>query len=352
MVFTLLISCSSESTIPQNNHNNQIVEKNGMVFVPTGEVDLGPRRISAVDGWTPPTDPTGMTPSQGQGSNQRAAGGPPLPMQHPNGTKIGVGHVRPGSGAPSTPPNMPGNKAKYTGDSEQKWTANPGMQMKVKRVPVQNFWIDRTEVTRNEYKKFLDATGYRPPYVDEEWADDDWNWSGTNFPKGTGDHPVVLVNFYDAQAFCIFKGKRLPTEAEWQLAALGDAKEGRTYPWGNTYDHSLSNHGQILAPNFDDSDGYLRTSPVEAFWKGASPYGALDMFGNAWEFTSDYRRSSWTFYQIDSLNQYSATGPGLYVAVRGGSYFFDMRPNPGGERNEFLPEIRRKTSGFRCAQDA
>jgi len=341
------ISCSSETV--QSKHL-PTEERNGMVFVSTGAVDLGPRRLSAVRGWTPPKDPMGITPNQGQGSNHRASGGPPLPMQ--NGKKIGVGHVRPGSGAPSTPPNMPGNQAKHVGGTEKSWTANPGMQMKVKRIDVQNFWIDKTEVTRKEYKIFLDATGYRVPYVDEEWADDNWNWDGTNYPKGTENHPVVLVNFYDAQAFCAFKGKRLPTEAEWQLAALGDAREGRVYPWGKEYDHSKSNHGQILAPNFDDSDGFLRTSPVDSFPQGASPSGALDMFGNAWEYTSDFRRASWNFYNVDSNQQYTAPGPGLYVSVRGGSYFFDMRPNPGGERNEFLPELRRKTSGFRCAQDA
>ena len=75
------------------------------------------------------------------------------------------------------------------------------------------------------------------------------------------------------------------------------------------------------------------------------------MFGNAWEFTKDARRASWSFYtNVKSATDTYAAGPSLYVAVRGGSYFFDMRPNPGGERNEFLTEIRRKTSGFRCAR--
>ena len=73
------------------------------------------------------------------------------------------------------------------------------------------------------------------------------------------------------------------------------------------------------------------------------------MFGNVWEFTSDFRRSSWDFYDTTEIGP-EAKGPGLYVAVRGGAYFFDLRPNPGGERNEFLSEIRRKTSGFRCAK--
>ena len=246
---------------------------------------------------------------------------------------------------------MPGNQAKNIGGEEQIWTANPGNQMAVKTVSVSEFWIDKTEVTRKQYKEFLDATKYRPPFVDETWAADGWNWNGTDYPAGTGDHPVIMVNFYDAEEFCDWKGKRLPTESEWQMAALGDAREGRTYPWGKEYNHDVHNHGKIEAPNFDDSDGYLTTSPVNAFPQGASPFGALDMFGNAWEYTSDYRRSSWNFYtEARQGADVSAPGPGLYVAVRGGAYFFDLRPFPGGERNEFLPELRRKTSGFRCAK--
>jgi formylglycine-generating enzyme required for sulfatase activity len=124
---------------------------------------------------------------------------------------------------------------------------------------------------------------------------------------------------------------------------------GYSYPWGVNYKDNALNHGQMQAPNYDDSDGYLRSAPVGSFPSGNSPYGLSDMFGNVWEFTSDYRRSSWDFYTGEQKDV-TATGPGLYVAVRGGAYFFDLRPNPGGERNEFLTEIRRKTSGFRCAK--
>ncbi|MEC7987877.1 MAG: SUMF1/EgtB/PvdO family nonheme iron enzyme [Myxococcota bacterium] len=318
-----------------------------MIYIPGGSVKLGPRTLSAVPGWTPPSDPTGITPGGGSGNNNRAAGGPPV---HRPGGK-GVGHVRPGSGMPSAPPNMPGNKAKFTGGIEEKWTANPGNQQKHLQVSVSGFWMDKTEVTRKAYKEFLDETGYRPPFVDENWAADGWNWSGTDYPKGTGDHPVLMVNWYDAQEYCFWKGKQLPTEAQWQLAALGDVSWENDYPWGKNYKHNVHNHGKILAPNFDDSDGYLYTSPVGKFPEGKSPYGLLDVFGNAWEFTADYRRPSWKFYEnTDDSSDVYAPGPGLYVAVRGGSYFFDLRPNPGGERNEFLTEIRRKTSGFRCAR--
>ena len=375
----------------------EIVED--MVHIPQGLVDLGPRHIEAVEGFSITNNPMGVTPNNGEGADQRAAGGPPLPnmppskggpnggVLHPNvpntmGTNgagqngaggsngpghpqhkpqfdlnnpsKGVGHMRPGSGVPSAPPNMPGSQAKFTGE-EETWTANPSNQMPSKKVTVSDFWMDLTEVTRKDYQKFLQATGYRPPFIAEEWAKDGWNWNGTDYPEGTGDHPVVLVSWYDAQEFCAWRGKRLPTEAEWQLAALGDAALGNIYPWGKTYNHEALNHGKIESPNFDDSDGYLTTSPVGAFPLGNTPYGIQDIFGNAWEFTADARRATWKFYENaegDILENTFAPGPSLYVAVRGGAYFFDLRPNPGGERNEFLTEVRRKTSGFRCAKSS
>jgi formylglycine-generating enzyme required for sulfatase activity len=221
---------------------------------------------------------------------------------------------------------------------------------------VDPFWIDKTEVTRAAYALFIAATGYRPPYVDEGWAEEDhWNWQGAEPPGDTAQHPVVLTSWYDAEEYCRWAGKRLPTEAEWQLAALGPRSEGRRYPWGRDYDGQRVNHGKIAEPNYDDSDGYLYTSPVGAFPSGASPYGLLDMFGNAWEFTSDWRRDDWDHTEHGQRGELwtslRAPGPGLYVAVRGGAYFFDMSEHPEGERNEFLPELRRKTSGFRCARD-
>jgi len=232
------------------------------------------------------------------------------------------------------------------------WKSYGGHGLEARKVQVEGFWIDRTEVTRAAYREFLIATGYRPPYVDEEWAEDGWNWSGADFPPGTGEHPVVLVSWYDARAYCSWADKRLPSEAEWQLASLGT--DGRTFPWGDEYDADKLNHGKMEEPNFDDSDGWLYTSPVGSYPTGAGPNGLEDSFGNAWEFTEDARVDTWNQYSfsrtIGGIRDVTAPGPGLYVAVRGGAYFFDLRPNPAGERNHFLPELRRKTSGFRCAR--
>lgn len=223
-------------------------------------------------------------------------------------------------------------------------------------VRVDDFWIDVTEVTNAQYQEFVDDTGYRAPFVDEDWANDDkWNWAEGKAPSATLQHPVVLVNWYDATEYCEWAKKRLPTEAEWQLAALGPKDDERVFPWGDEYDGKKLNHGQMWMPNYDDSDGYLHTSPVGAFPGGASRWGLQDAFGNAWEWTSDIRVRSWdeTLGARDGdviVNPHTGT-VGFYAAVRGGAYFFDLRPNPAGERNGFLVELRRKTSGFRCARD-
>ncbi len=392
----LIAGCGGEEPPPPLELPAALEVSDGMVKVPAAVVRLGPRHVPPVEGYQAPSGPEGMTPGMGEGSNRRAAGAPPPvqpgghspgtsgPGSHngpPNGPPLSGGagshgpggngppgppgsisnnHVR-GGGAPSAPPGMPGN-AMPSKVAKKLWeTGAGGQRLQPIEVSVSSFWIDLTEVTRAQYKEFLDATGYRPPFVAEEWAEaDPWNWSGTDYPEGTGDHPVVLVSWYDATEFCAWAGKRLPTESEWQLAALGPASGGRIFPWGDTYEDSRLNHGKMDAPNYDDSDGYEFTSPVGAFPTGRSPYGLYDAFGNAWEFTSDWRRDDWSMY-VDAAGEaltsaatkgddITAPGPGLYAAVRGGAYFFDLRPNPGGERNEFLPEIRRKTSGFRCAR--
>ena len=214
--------------------------------------------------------------------------------------------------------------------------------------------MDLTEVTRKDYKEFLEATGYRPPFIAEEWAEDGWNWNGTDYPEGTADHPVVMVSWYDAQEYCIWRGKRLPTEAEWQLGALGDVRLGNSFPWGKEYNHDNLNHGQIESPNFDDSDGFLYTSPVGAFSSGQSVYGLEDTFGNAWEFTADARRATWKFYDKadgDAPPRHDGTRTQFVCRCTWRRLFLrPLRPNPGGERNEFLTEVRRKTAGFRCAK--
>jgi formylglycine-generating enzyme required for sulfatase activity len=153
------------------------------------------------------------------------------------------------------------------------------------------FWIDLTEVTNVEYQKFMAANGYTQ---DQWWTDAGKAWKKTHakpndYSGFTGDtQPRVGVTWYEAVAYCAWRGGRLPTEAEWEYAARGT--DGRLYPWGNE------------APDasravFRDNSG-SKTLPVDdgkRLW-GASWVGALDMAGNAWEWTvtayADYREAN------------------------------------------------------------
>jgi formylglycine-generating enzyme required for sulfatase activity len=213
-----------------------------------------------------------------------------------------------------------------------------------------SFWIDRYEVTQAQYAGFLEATGYRLPHVSESWAEDGWNWTSATASKP--DHPVVLLSWYDARAYCQWAGKHLPSEAQWQLAALGPADELRRFPWGQRYSADKLNHGRMEPPNFDPSDGHERTAPVGSYPRGQSPSGLLDAFGNAWEYTSDARVDSWdevVAFGPDRRWYPRASGLPLRVAVRGGSFYFDLQ-EPGAEWAAFSPEIRRKSAGVRCAR--
>lgn len=296
----------------------------------------------------------------GEGTPQPASPPPPAPQAEPpsaapagmarvaaGDTILGVGGGgRKGGASPGDGPAQ----------ALAPWQSAQGVQLPRKRVRVDAFFMDRTEVTRAAYAQFLVDTDYRPPHVDEDWAREGWNWTGLVPPPGTEDHPVVLVSWYDAQAYCAWADKRLPSEAEWQLAAFGPADASRRFPWGQANEPQRMNHGQLQPPNTDDSDGHVWTAPVGSYPLGATPDGLLDLFGNAWEFTADHRASQWTQVQATRANgglwNPIQQGPGLYVAVRGGSYFFELSGHPGAEKHAFLPEIRRKTSGFRCARDA
>src|SRR5262249_20319620 len=119
------------------------------------------------------------------------------------------------------------------------------------------------EVTNQQYQEFVNKTGHAVPP----------NWSNKHFPSGQARYPVTDVNWDDANAYAKWAHKRLPSEAEWEFAARGS--DGRLYPWGNSWENGLSNAGT----------GSPGVTDVGTF-KGASPFGVLDLVGNAWEWTS------------------------------------------------------------------
>jgi formylglycine-generating enzyme required for sulfatase activity len=136
------------------------------------------------------------------------------------------------------------------------------------------FRIGKYLVTNAQYKKFVDDTLYAVP--------SDWNQSERSYPDGKANHPVVRVSWEDAFAYCKWAKKQLPTEEEWECAARG--ADGREYPWGGIFD---SNKANTAEGEIND------TSPVGSYPDGVSPWGALDMSGNVWEWTaSDYDKDS------------------------------------------------------------
>jgi len=190
---------------------------------------------------------------------------------------------------------------------------------------VQPFFIDRYEVSYDDYKRFIEETGYAPL---PEWVE-------KFLPAG--DHPVVGVNWYDAKAYCEWRGKRLPAPEEWEFAAKGT--ENRLYPWGNRQpDGRLGNtadrNSEVPWRNAYIDDGFIFTAPVESFPEGVTPEGVYNMGGNVKEWT-------------DTL------APGdEKAAAKGGSFnnsFDDMMAADQRMTNKL---IRTKTIGFRCACDA
>ena len=203
-------------------------------------------------------------------------------------------------------------------------------------VTLDAFLIDRTEVTNAQYAAFLNQNGNQNegsvPWVD--MADDEnfLTQSGGAFQPLSGfeNHPVIQVSWYGARAYCQAVGRRLPTEAEWEKAARGE--DGRAYPWGDTA------IGCELANFWNGNVNSCVGAPVAvgSYSAGASPYGALDMAGNVWEWTEDW---------------FDPTAQDARV-VRSGSFLDQAAWATTFHRHRALPVNQYAHTGFRCAQDS
>jgi sulfatase modifying factor 1 len=212
----------------------------------------------------------------------------------------------------------------------------------VHRVHLESFQIDRCEVTNGLYKKFMAATGSpAPPFLDDpDFAGD--------------DRPVVGVTWEEAAAYAVYAGKSLPTEAQWEKAARGT--DARPLPWGT------APLGAFLQGNFADEtlaarsrgtpflkgyrDGFAYTSPVGSFPRGASPYGVLDLAGNASEWCQDPYGADYYRHSPDQ-DPLGPTG-GTSKVVRGGSWL-NRQANLFATRRSRLPSATRSSRvGFRC----
>jgi formylglycine-generating enzyme required for sulfatase activity len=212
-------------------------------------------------------------------------------------------------------------------------------------VALDSFWLDQTEVTNRQFAAFLNEEGNQQ----EEGA----RWllvespaaliqsrDGVFQPKpGFGDHPVIVVSWYGARAYCQWSGGRLPTEAEWEYAARGPDRP--MYPWGSQ------------APTCDLANYFGcvgATTEVGSYMDGASWVGALDMSGNVWEWVNDRYDSS--YYQISPDENPPGLSFGIYRVLRGGTWDdYGVRLLRAANRHFSEPADRIYDVGFRCVQE-
>ncbi len=216
------------------------------------------------------------------------------------------------------------------------------------------YWIDQTEVTNAEYRRCVQAAECSQPSVMTYYGD-----------AGYSDHPVVFVSWKDAQAYCAWADRRLPTEAEWEKAASWDPRsdEKRVYPWGDDFDCHKGNFDDetelddFVVPGGPNCDGHDRTSPVGSYPSGASPYGALDMGGNVWEWVADAFIETDPFGGQQNYYEYSpASNPQgvdpattAYRVLRGGSWNYNFGLGRAAYRLWFGLDDSYDGMGFRCA---
>ena len=172
-----------------------------------------------------------------------------------------------------------------------------------RRLEMKGFLIDKTPVTNAQYKEFLNVSNYRPRIMKnflKHWIKPGGENSDPHLwqlPPRKENHPVVYVDLDDARAYARWAKKRLPTEEEWQYAAQGT--DGRKWPWGNKYDSDRCNGSDGTVPNGETiKSSFGKTTPVDAYPGGASPFGCLDMSGNVWEWTESERDDGHTRYAI------------------------------------------------------
>jgi len=233
------------------------------------------------------------------------------------------------------------------------------------QVTVSSFKIDRNEVTHRQFAYFVKSRSY---VTDVERSGKGWHWSremrwhqlkGANWrhpfgPKTSNTHmdthPVVQVSWNDARAYCVWAGKRLPTEAEWEFTARG--KTSRIYAWGDSPPHadhhSHASYGSDTCCQASSIDGYLYTAPVGSFPTGHTDLGVEDLTGNVWEWVEDAYDAAY-YKKSQRRNPINTTFTGQRV-IRGGGW----GNNPWGLRSTLRhanpPDYGLSMVGFRCAK--
>jgi iron(II)-dependent oxidoreductase len=222
---------------------------------------------------------------------------------------------------------VPGTNFSFNVTANDDFIPYPEVNGKIAKID--SFLIDKYPVTNAQYYEFLLNSGYRPADTTRFLR----HWQSGMFRQGQDRYPVIYVSYEDMTAYAIWAEKRLPTQAEWQLAAQGPDK--RKWPWGDEF------HGTYCNNSFD------RPTPVDAFSKGQSPYGAIDMVGNVWQMINDmYFNGNNYFTVIRGGSYYNPESSWWYI--KGGPQSLDktqilLMVSPGFDRSA--------TVGFRCVKD-
>jgi formylglycine-generating enzyme required for sulfatase activity len=217
-------------------------------------------------------------------------------------------------------------------DFQYQWEDSP-RRFHEHAIHVNSFYIDKSPVTNAGFKKFLDATHYRPK--------DDLNflrdWKDGTYPSGWENKPVTWVSLEDARAYARWAGKRLPHEWEWQYAAQGT--DLRLYPWGNAWDAEA-------VPIPDKSRTMRGPDDVDAHPKGASAFGVMDLVGNVWQWADEF---------VDEHTRAGILRGGSYYQPQGSIWYFPQayKLNEHGKLLLMSPSMDRSGAvGFRCVVDA
>ena len=229
-------------------------------------------------------------------------------------------------------------------DNENEWGDMD--EEPVHKVNLSDYWIDKYEVTSSSFSKFLNEnkkTAHQfieiTPAVTVQIKENVYK------PReGLENYPVNRVSWFGADAYCRWKGKRLPTEAEWEKAARGT--DQRIFPWGNEF----PDNSRVTYRRKYKEKRFQVMEPVDGMVKGISPYGVHHMAGNVWEWVSDWFGAA--VYQGEDRIDPKGPESGISKVLRGGSWYYKAYYMRTTYRFNEKPDIFKVWQGFRCARTA